>query len=76
MFMCNQQRLRPACAYAESDQSLCLSVEFSMSVKLLAEYHLEFISSKGGCTGSSESILVKMPHCWKSYGAAQICVNI
>ena len=26
-----------------------------MSVKLLTEYHLEFLSLKGGCTGSSES---------------------
>ena len=37
-----------------------------MSVKLLIEHHLEFVSLKGGCTGSSESPLVKMPHCWKS----------
>ena len=35
-----------------------------MSVKLLTEHHLEFLSLKGGCTGSSESTLVKMPHCW------------
>ena len=37
-----------------------------MSVKLLTEHHLEFLSSKGGCTGSSESTQVKMPHWWKS----------
>ena len=34
-----------------------------MSVKLLTEYRLEFVSLKGGCTGSSEPTLVKMPHC-------------
>ena len=34
---------RPACAYAQSDQSLCKSLEYSMSVKLLTEYHLEFL---------------------------------
>ena len=34
-----------------------------MSVKLLTEHHLEFVSLKGGCTGSSESTLVRMPHC-------------
>ena len=34
-----------------------------MSVELLTEHHLEFLSLKGGCTGSSESTLVKMPHC-------------
>ena len=30
-----------------------------MSVQLLTEHHLEFLSLKGGCTGSSESTLVK-----------------
>ena len=30
-----------------------------MSVNLLTEHHLEFLSLKGGCTGSSESTLVK-----------------
>ena len=30
-----------------------------MIVKLLTEHHLEFISLKGGCTGSSESTHVK-----------------
>ena len=34
-----------------------------MSVKLLTEHRLEFESLKRGCTGSSESTLVKMPHC-------------
>ena len=43
-----------------------------MIVKLLTEHHLEFLSLKGSCTGSSESTLVKMPHCWKSHVAAQI----
>ena len=43
-----------------------------MSVKLLTEHHLEFLRLKEGCTGSSESTLVKMPHCWKSRVAAQI----
>ena len=43
-----------------------------MSVKLLTERHLEFLSIKGGCTGSSESKLVKMPHCWKSHDTAHI----
>ena len=34
-----------------------------MSVKLLTVHRLEFVSLKGGCTGSSESTLVRMPHC-------------
>ena len=37
-----------------------------MNVKLLTEHHLEFLTSKGGCTGLSESTLVKMSYCWKS----------
>ena len=41
-----------------------------MIVKLLTEHHLEFLSLKGGCRGSSESTLVKMPHCWKSHALA------
>ena len=43
-----------------------------MSVKLLTEHHLEFLSLTGGCTGSSESTLVKMPHSWKSHVVAQM----
>ena len=43
-----------------------------MHVMPLTEHHLEFPSLKGGCTGSSESTLVKMTHCWKSHVAAQI----
>ena len=41
-----------------------------MIVKLLNEHHLEFLSFKGGCTDSSESTLVKLPHCWKSRAMA------
>ena len=43
-----------------------------MNIKLLTKHHLEFLSLKGGCTGSSESTHVKMPHCWKSHVMAQI----
>ena len=43
-----------------------------MSVKLLTEHYLEFQSLKRGCTGSSESTLVKMPHCWKSHVTAHL----
>ena len=41
-----------------------------MIVKLLTEHHLEFLSLKGGCIGSSESTHAKMPHCWKSHALA------
>ena len=43
-----------------------------MIVKLLTEHHLEFLSLKGGCRGSSESTHVKMPHCWKSHALVHL----
>ena len=49
-----------------------MSLDYSMSVKLLTEHHLEFLNLKGVCTGPSESILIKMPHCWKSHVLAHI----
>ena len=47
-----------------------------MIVKLLNEHHLEFLSLKEGCRGSTESTLVKMSNCWKSHAAAQIILSI
>ena len=41
-----------------------------MIVKLLTKHHFEFLSLKGGCRGSSESTLVKMSNCLKSYASA------
>ena len=46
-------------------------LEYAMTIKLLMEHHLEFLSLKGGCTSLSVYTLVKMPHCWKSHVAAQ-----
>ena len=44
----------------------------SITVKLLTEHHLEFLSFKGGCTGLYEPTFVKMPHFWKSHALAHI----
>ena len=63
--------LRRDCAYAQPDQSLSKSLENSMTVKLLTEHHLEFLSLKGGCTGSSEFTLVK----WQSHVVAQLYLS-
>ena len=60
------------CAYAQADQSLCLSLAYSMSVKLLTEHHLVFLSLKGGCKGSSESTFVKIQRCWKLHVTAHL----
>ena len=43
-----------------------------MIVNLLTEHHLEFLSLKRGCRGTSESTHVAMPHCWKSHATAQM----
>ena len=59
----NKQRLRPACTYAQSDLSLCKSLNYFMNIKLLTRHHMKCLSLKGGCTGLSESIHVKIPHC-------------
>ena len=47
-----------------------------MIVKLLTEHHLEFLSLKGGCRGSSESTHVKMLNCWISHAQAQIEMHL
>ena len=47
-----------------------------MNVKLLTEHHLECLSLKGSCRGSSESTFVKMSNCWKSHAAAHIVVPL
>ena len=46
-----------------------------MIIKLLTECHLEFLSLKGGCTGSSESTLVKMSNCWKSHAPSILLLD-
>ena len=60
---------------AESDESrehcysLCLSLEYFMTVKL-TEHNLEFLSLKGGCRGFSESTHLKMhknAYCWRAH---------
>ena len=45
---------------------------YSKIVELLTEHHLGFLGLRGGCTGSSESTLVKMPHCRKFHAIAHI----
>ena len=70
--MRDKQSLRSACAYTQTDQSLFKSLDYSMTVELLTEHHLQLLSLKGGCTGSSESTLVITPHCSKSHALAHI----
>ena len=60
MWYLRPARLRPLIRAFSS----CLN---TLSLRLLTEHHLEFLGLKGGCTGLSESTLVKIPHCWKSH---------
>ena len=52
--------VRPAKSQASLHISICLSLGYSLTVKLLTKHRLEFLSLKGGCTGSSESTLDKV----------------
>ena len=45
-----------------------------MIVKLLTEHHLEFLSLKGDCRGSSESTHVKMSNCWKFHATVHVLI--
>ena len=47
-----------------------------MTVKRLTKHPLEFLTLKEGCTGSSESTLVKMSNCWKSHVMAHFMIKI
>ena len=42
------------------------NINIECIIRIGAESILEFLCLKGGCTGSSKSTHVKMPHCWKS----------
>ena len=56
-------------------RSLIRGFASRLNIRWLLSYWLNLIWSlclAGGCTGSSESALVKMPHCWKSHVAAQM----
>ena len=53
--MCNQQGLRSACAYAQSGQSLCLSLECSVTVGLLTGRRLGFL-----CLGVGGAVRVRL----------------
>ena len=71
----SQISLRIRTVYAQADQRLHQSLEYSVNVKLLSEYHLEFLSLKWGCLDSPDSTHFKMPHCWKSHVVAQLCLK-
>ena len=59
--------------HAQSGQSLCLSIECSVTVGLLTGRRLGLLCLEGwGCVGSSGSARVGRPHCWKSHATAHL----
>ena len=50
-----------------------INLKYTLSVILLNENNLEFLSLKGDCTGCT---LVKIPHCWKSHVAAHMLLSV
>ena len=56
--------------------SCCSSCIARKDAKPYNNMHLEYLSLKEGCTDSSGSTLVKMPHCWKSHVMAQLMLDI
>ena len=46
-----------------------------MIVRLLTEHHMECLSLRKGCRGSSESTHVEMPHCWTFHAAAHFMIQ-
>ena len=61
--MCDQQSFNSACAYAQSDQSLCMSLEYFMTLRLLIEHHLEFLTLKVAAQARSSLHLSKYHIC-------------
>ena len=51
-------------SYAQSDQSLCLSLEYSMNTEQMPNSILEFLSLKAGCSCSIESTHVAAYMCF------------
>ena len=60
----------------QSDQGLCKSLDYHMALRILTEHNEDFLSLKGGLTGSSESTLVEMPHCLKSHVTAHMHLSL
>ena len=63
-------------AYPQSDQSHCWWHEYYMTLELLNERRLDFLSLMRGCKGSPESTILKIPQCWKSHVVAYITLVI
>ena len=61
--------VRPAKVQRKRRLISAFDSRLNILLNVLTEHHLEFLSLKGGCLGSCESALGKMPHCWKSHVA-------
>ena len=58
-----------------SNKVVCATSKASDQPAHTRSLHLEFLSLKGGCRGSSEPTHVKMPHCLKSHALAHLLTS-
>ena len=73
LIVCNYSILLSYAIYILSISMGCDDINgIKCFIKHLTKHHLEFLSLKDICTGSSEPTLVIMTHCWKSHVVAQI----
>ena len=70
--MCNVRPAKAQTSAVLSDPLLIYSMRINY---LLFETHLEFLRLREGCIGSSESIHVNMPHCWKTHVTTQMNIT-
>ena len=61
-------------AKAQTSLIRAFASRLSMTIKLLTEYHLGFLSLNESTKARLMSIHVKIPHCWKSHVAAHFCL--
>ena len=62
----------PTMWYVRPAKAQTSLLEYSISVELPNDHHLEYLSLNVAYTGSSDSILVKMSHCRKSHFMAHM----
>ena len=65
------------CMYSKEAIIICIMFKPNkiMLCYVMTEHHLEFLSLKVGCRGSSEVTHVKMPYFWKSHALAHMYIK-
>ena len=69
--ICDQQSRRSACAYAQSDQSICLSLEYSMTATDWTSFAVSKLKKE-----AAQARLSQRSNCWKSHATAHMHSSI